>query len=283
MNGVHNEFVAARKNLIRILGALAIYDPRAVIVVGAQAVYLRTVDVILPFAPFTYDSDLALDPRILATTPPIRATLIANGYVHRDNQPGLYWASQESAEAREAGAQVDLLVPEEYAQGPGSRDAGLPGDNERVARRTRGLEAALFDRDSMLIEDLVDPQDRIEAHVAGPAALIIAKAQKIAERVSSNERRLQAKDASDVFRLLRGHEPDDIERRFRHLMNQNECVAPIRRGIQAAQDVFVRGSIGRELFAEATNAEPERVALRESFRLLTSELGQLLAAIGVDA
>jgi hypothetical protein len=278
MNGARREFVVARKNLIRILRALAIYDPRSVIVVGAQAVYLRTSQVVLPFAPFTYDSDLVLNPQLLATSPPIRTTLFENGYVHRDNQPGLYWASGDDARRNEQGTQVDLLVPEEFAQGTSRRDAGLPGDNERVARRTPGLEAALFDHDLIRIEDIADPGDGIDAHVAGPAALIIAKAQKIAERVQA-ERLLQAKDASDVFRVLRGHELDELKDRFRKLLDQTDCADAIRRGIHFTQQVFVSDSIGRELFADVTADEPERESLRESFRVLTLELGEMLSAL----
>jgi hypothetical protein len=60
-------YVAARRVL---LDALTAPEPhgRAFIVVGAQAIYLRTgsADLSMTVAPFTTDGDLALDPRHLA-------------------------------------------------------------------------------------------------------------------------------------------------------------------------------------------------------------------------
>ncbi len=57
------EYVAARKVLLDALMALAPHG-RAIIVAGAQAVYLRTGSADLAVAPFTTDGDLALDPGI---------------------------------------------------------------------------------------------------------------------------------------------------------------------------------------------------------------------------
>lgn len=56
------EYVAARRVLLDALEALRPHEA-AVVLVGAQAVYLRTGPGNLPIAEFTTDGDLAIDPR----------------------------------------------------------------------------------------------------------------------------------------------------------------------------------------------------------------------------
>ncbi len=209
MSGGGDIYRAARENLVRVLRALQVYGPDAIVVVGGQAVYLQCGHDDLPFAPFTLDSDIAVDPRALARVPAIRRVLEEQGYRLRDGQPGLYRAPPIGG-VPATGSAVDILVPEEFAFGRGSRDARLPGDNERAARRTAGLEASLYDKE---LRAIVAPGDGsiIDSYVAGPAALIIAKAEKISERTDD---RVKPKDAADVFRLLRAHERDHIEAAF---------------------------------------------------------------------
>ena len=100
---------------------------------------------------------------------------------------------------------VDLLVPEALA-GPGRRGADLGVHGRTVARRARGLEGALVDRSRHTIGalDLADSRS-CEIWIAGPAALLVAKVHKIAERVGSPARE-RDKDALDVLRLLRAVE-----------------------------------------------------------------------------
>jgi hypothetical protein len=63
------EYVAARRTLLDALAGLG--DQReAVILVGAQAIYLHTgEDDGLAVAPFTTDADLSLDPDLLRPDP----------------------------------------------------------------------------------------------------------------------------------------------------------------------------------------------------------------------
>ena len=80
----------------------------------------------------------------------------------------------------------------------------MPGHAKEVARKTRGLEAALIDNHVVMMGAL-DPADvrAFDVAIAGPTALLIAKAHKIAERVAEREhRRLEDKDALDMLRLL---------------------------------------------------------------------------------
>ena len=97
---------------------------------------------------------------------------------------------------------VDLLVPEAVS-GPGKRAARLGAHGDRVARKGRGLEAALVDNVVMTIDAFEKEGDRrFEVAVAGPSALLVAKLHKLADREGSPGQ-LDGKDALDVYRLLR--------------------------------------------------------------------------------
>jgi hypothetical protein len=272
--GARDGYGVARRNLIRALRALGGYRRDAVVVVGAQAVYIQTRESDpAPFLPFTRDTDIVVDPRILETVPPIHQTLLDHGYRHRRNDPGLYWAPGSSDEQPLDGAAVDILVPEEFAVGKSRRDARIPGDNERAARRVRGLEAALYDKDIVRVEPPDDGEAGVDAFVAGPAALITAKAQKIAERGGE---RLKAKDASDVFLLLRSFEVAELQQRFALLAAVQEIGVPLRQSIEAVRDIFVAGTRGRTLFSAAVGNDPRRPELLDAFRSLTRELGRAI-------
>jgi len=67
-------YILARRVLLDALDALGAHRD-AVILVGAQAVYLRTGDADLAVAPYTTDGDLVLDPAILGLTPPLESAL----------------------------------------------------------------------------------------------------------------------------------------------------------------------------------------------------------------
>jgi len=57
-------------------------------------------------------------------------------------------------------------------------------DSFKNSRKARGLEATLVDQQLTRIETLDDGDDRaFDVAVAGPAALLVAKFHKIAERV----------------------------------------------------------------------------------------------------
>lgn len=188
--------VQARSALLDALEALASHR-EAVIVIGAQAIYLQTGNAQVALAEATKDSDLALDPRLIPDEPLIEEAMIRAGfYPNRNNQPGA-WMNP-------AGIPVDLMVPEGLA-GPGSRGtrgARIPPHSQRSTRRAAGLEAVVVDNAAMVIGALDETDHRRHtARVAGPAALLVAKIHKIAER-QDDPRRLNDKDAHDVYRLL---------------------------------------------------------------------------------
>ncbi len=185
--------VAARSALLDALEALGAHRDD-VVVVGAQAVYLRSGRATVAIAEFTKDSDLVVDPRQLAAEPLLENAMRAAGFLPAaSNQPGA-WVNQQNIP-------VDLMVPDALQTGR-NRSAQIPPHSDRATRRTVGLEACVVQHTAMTIKAL-DPADRrsTEANVASTAALIVAKIHKIYER-KDNPRRLNNKDAHDVYRLL---------------------------------------------------------------------------------
>jgi hypothetical protein len=126
-------------------------------------------------------------------------------------EPGIWLAPAGIADS-ELFVPVDLIVPEGAYTGGGSRGARLGPHGKRAARRAVGLEAALIDNSTMTITAL-DPDDErsIDAQVAGPAALLVAKAHKINDRLKSPRvDRLVDKDAADALRLMQATSARDV-------------------------------------------------------------------------
>lgn len=186
-------YIQARRVLLDALEALG--DQRdALVLVGAQAIYLHTGEGDLAVAPYTTDGDIALDPSELSDTPKLEEAMRAGGFDLDLQQPGV-WLGPE-------GVVIDLLVPESV--GGGGRRGGRLGEHgNRAARKARGLEAALVDNEPMEIAALAaDDERRCQIAVAGPAALLISKLHKLGERQEAAGRS-EDKDALDVLRLLR--------------------------------------------------------------------------------
>jgi hypothetical protein len=62
------EYIEARRVLLDVLSALR-EQRDAVVLVGAQAVYLRAADRPPAYQPFTTDADIVLDPSLLTDQP----------------------------------------------------------------------------------------------------------------------------------------------------------------------------------------------------------------------
>jgi hypothetical protein len=208
-------YVRARGALLDAVKALGAHLD-AVVLVGAQAIYLHTGDADLAVAEYTTDADFTVSPDVLSETPLLGDLLQGAGFTTQDD-PGA-WLSPD-------GIHVDIMVPEALA-GPGTRGARLGPHGKRAARRAKGLEGALVDRDMRAISAL-DPADtrQVSMWVAGPGALLVAKIHKIAERVDHQDR-VRDKDALDVLRLLRATDTDDLARRLRSLL-EHDLSAPV--------------------------------------------------------
>lgn len=214
-------YVAARKVLLDALVALAPHG-RAVIVAGAQAIYLHTGAHDIGVAPYTTDGDLALDPTLLGEDPELEATMRAAGFdilPQPGGQPGI-WVVTVNIEGVETLVPIDLIVPDAVAPPGGRRSARIAPHGPQSAHKAVGLEAALVDHTPMTINALDPDDDRsITVEVAGLAALLVAKAYKISDRLKENKSdRLSDKDAADVYRIMQTASPRDLGETLRRLV-----------------------------------------------------------------
>lgn len=267
--------VRSRAALLDALDALEVHRD-SVIVIGAQAIYLRTSRAPVALAEATKDSDLALDPRLLDDDPLLENAMAAAGFF-RDLEAG-----QPGAWMNPAGIPVDLMVPEQLAGGGGknSRGARIPPHDKHATRRARGLEAALVDNDEMTVTAL-DPTDARshDVRVAGTAALVIAKAHKIGERAASSPHRLNDKDAHDIYRILIDTETDELAFKFRELLEHDLSGTITGEALVHLRDLFAPGpdATGSMMAGRAEEGvgEPATVALQTS--ILTADLLEALS------
>ena len=260
MNQPHTEpdqeYIEARRVLLdALLGLRPQRD--AVVVAGAQAIYVRTGPSGLPIADFTTDGDLALDPARLRDAPTIGELMEAAGFklavFQGSPEPGI-WEATAIVNGKEIKIPVDLIVPEGVADTRGTRGARLGPHGKRAARKTAGLEAALVDNQIIRIEAL-DPADRrsSEAKVAGVAALLIAKSHKLNDRVESGRQdRLEDKDASDVVRLMQTSSAAAVAGTLLGLVEHPSAGAPTKLAIQHFETLFgTRSGVGIEMAIRA--------------------------------
>lgn len=270
MNGDRDPTVLARASLLDALQALSRHSP-ALVVVGAQAIYLRVGEAYTHVSPFTTDGDLMIDPSFLADDPRIGDLMKGAGFHLLEGDVGV-WASAEG------GVTVDLLVPGSVG-GAGRRGARLGPHGKRVAKKVPGLEGALVDRDPMTVR-AIDRSDRraFDVAVAGPAALLISKLHKLSDR-QDQPRRLGNKDALDVYRILQGCRPDDVARRYERLLNDPRTCEVASRGKEMLPNLFGSAkSVGSSMAADAVLGLDDRDFVATSSALLARELMTALEA-----
>jgi hypothetical protein len=276
-------YVAARRVLLDVLAALSEHR-RAVIVIGAQAIYLRTEGVpTAGVSAFTTDADLALDPDQLGRTPPLEEVMRRAGFSQDRTRVGT-WSMSVDVGGLAYPVDVDLLVPHQVAPQPGRRSAGLVGHEPVSARWADGLEAVLVDHDVMRIGSL-DPNSRqvASAKVAGPAALPISKLFKIADRAAERDLtphrrdRLTDRDASDIYRLFQAT-------RLQHMAAgmRSSAASPISgevtaRGLEYLTRFFGRrGGLGIQMATRALAAVVPADTIEELSTRYVLDLKELL-------
>jgi hypothetical protein len=209
----------------------------AVVVVGAQAIYLHSGAIELAVDEYTTDADLTIDPALLHESPEIESAMRA-AHFERGNRVGA-WIVYRDIAGVPTQVEVDLMVPEAVGGG-GRRAARLPGHGKEVARKARGLEAALVDKAMTTIHalDAADTRSFV-VPVAGPAALLVAKLHKIAERVSEREqRRLDDKDALDILRLLQATDTNVLAAALVQLLQVDFARDVTREALVVLKDQF---------------------------------------------
>ncbi len=237
--------VAARQVLLEALDALRAHR-EALILVGAQAVYLRSHDADFAIAAFTSDGDLTLDPNLLGPDPRLHEAMEAAGFALATGsggpQPGK-WLRTVPIDGVNHDIPVDLIVPARFA-GPGRRGARIPPHPTTAAMRAPGLEVALADHEPMLITSLDPEYDSraVQVQVAGVAALLVAKAHKIADRLTDAQagktHRLTDKDAGDVVRLMTTSNARRIQATLRGLFEQPAIADVTHTGLDLLQAQF---------------------------------------------
>lgn len=264
-------YVAAREVLLDALDALG-EQRQAVILAGAQAIYLHTGDAELAVAEYTTDGDLVVDPALLQAAPRLHAAMEAGGF-RLDIHPGI-WLRSRLIEGVLTDVPVDLLVPDAVA-GAGRRGARLGEHGDKSGRRVRGLEGVLVDH-SMFTIDAFGPDDprRFEIRVAGPSALLVAKLHKIADRTAERRgNRLDDKDALDVLRLLRAVQTTTLATGLRRLLADEVAQAVAREAVDHLAQLFgATGAPGTQMAVQATERLEDPAAIAGSCVALTTRL-----------
>lgn len=209
--------VRSRRLLIDVITALA--DHRdALTVLGAHAVIEVTQGLAdVPPDDSTRDGDLGVTPSLLLPSPKLAEVMESLGfeqeYVER---PGIWSPISQHELNIHARDTIDLIAPyavsyEEGAKKP--RRAARVGEHGKSAvSATRGTELTTVDRELVQLRSF-DDGPGVETSVAGPSALLCAKAYKLHDRMdvtelARNGERLRPKDFADVYRLMLAVEPE---------------------------------------------------------------------------
>jgi hypothetical protein len=238
------EYIAARRVLLDAIEALGT-NRKAVILVGAQAIYLHTGESNLAVAPYTTDADLVLDPSKLKDKPDL-SSVMKNAGFELTIKPGTWTKKIDEVD-------VDFLVPTSLA-GSGRRGARLGVHGNEFARKSNGLEATIVDNTLLQISSFEDTDRRcFDILVAGVAALLIAKLHKIAERQNDNDR-LQNKDALDILRILRSSETDSLAATLKNLSAHQMCSKVTLESRSFLKTLFSnRNAIGSQMVVRASS------------------------------
>lgn len=267
-SGEPDLLVRARSALLDALDAL-VEHRHSIVVIGAQAIYLHTGGAAVALAEVTKDSDLALDPRSLGERPLLEDAMRAAGF-EQDDQPGT-WINAE-------GIPVDLMVPEALAGTGGRRGARVPPHSIRAMRRAAGLEAAVVDHRPMRIESLAPEDTRMHSvRVAGPAALLISKVFKIAEREGQRDR-LRDKDAHDIYRLLEAVSREDLTASLSRLREDALAGDVTRTALVSLERLFAAGpdALGSSMAGRAEEGVGDPEVVSASIAMLARELLEAL-------
>jgi hypothetical protein len=281
------EVISSRRALIDVIVGLAAHSD-ALTVLGGHAVIEVTQDIPnLPPDDTTSDGDLGVTPELLGDDPKIGERMAELGYeAARPERPGI-WSpiSQRDRDIHQRDS-VDLIAPLEVAYPPGTRrptrGARVGAHGAHAVSATRGTELSVIDRRRMMLRSF-DDGPGVEVNVAGPAALLCAKAYKLHDRMDLRElrrngERLRSKDFADLYRLTLAISPEDARAVFTEGENTDRIGQAVKLGreylleiLDDEEDVAVRvadawGDVSQE------SAFREHIAnWRERFR---AEVGQ---------
>lgn len=242
----NDELAEARAVLLRGLRALG-PQREALTLVGAQAVYEHTRHLRKVQPTLTTDGDTCLTPRLVDPSVDIAEAMLEAGFTPHPDRPGIWGIDVDGRRVA-----FDILVPEALA-GPGRRGARVPGQSKRYIGRAAGLELAVLDRSIHIVEQLDGVGTAEDVYVAGPSALMCAKAYKLMERIGERDRggrdRVKPKDAGDVWRLMLASDPVTVSAVFAGAEPDPAIGEAIALGRRYLTDLFARGGLGLRLAA----------------------------------
>jgi len=261
-------YVASRSALLDALDALHDHI-NGLVLIGAHAVYLHAGESGIAVADYTEDADLAINPDLISDEPLFGTALGRAGFTRTDDQGR--WLTPK-------GVYVDLLVPDAVAGRPSRRSADLGPHGRGIARRAAGLEPALVDQQATEVEAL-EPGDqrRITVQVAGPSALVVAKAIKIDERREYRGQELD-KDALDIVRLLQALDTESLAEPFQRLLTSELSRQSTKDGIESLDRLFARpDSPGAQMAARAVAGIESPTVIAASASALAVDLMTAIA------
>lgn len=273
------EYIEARRVLLDALDAMQPHLD-AVVLVGAQAVYLRTAGRIEGYQPFTTDADVVVDPTLLGPIPPLGDAMRAAGFTLTD-EPGVWEARlARPGLADDIVVPVDLIVPEELAPKAGRRSARLPGAHGKAtARKSSGLAGAVVDNFPITISVLEDDDKRAtRVNVASYGALLVAKLHKLGDRLATPQR-LEAKDAGDVYRLFDVCVPDAMATTLRVLLDDERSSATTTKALAYLDELFLTlTAVGTSLAVDALRIVLPSATVTAATTAYVAELRRLLGS-----
>lgn len=275
MTDLAPEYIAARRTLLDVYEALLDHHD-SFIHIGSQAIYHHTGDVELNVPEFTTDADLAINTVGLLSEPEIGDVLRKAGFL-----PGPPGCPDPGHWCNDAGVYVDLMVASNQAgtMKSSARAARIAPHEKMTARIARGVEPALIDNEIATISALETGDNRsLRIRVASPAALLVAKAIKLSERMEradTQPSRLKEKDALDGFRILQAIETDELVVGFAKHRTDESAAAVSTEAIEVLR-AHASTPEGR-ITQLATSAAQGETTVAPAFAHLTQEL---LSALG---
>lgn len=135
----------------------------------------------------------------------------------------------------------------------GAADVGAHG--KHAVSAARGTELSVLDRQLISLRSFDDGPD-VEAYVAGPSALLCAKAYKIHDRLDPAERRrnadrLRPKDYADLYRLLLAITPEEAAEVFARSIADERIGEAVTLGCRHLLDVLEDSANAGSMVADA--------------------------------
>jgi len=267
-------YAISRETLIDAIEALKRLSSEGFVLVGAQAVYLRSPEIELPIPPFTLDGDVVVDPRKIRRPRAILESLETAGFTLRGHN-GLYHRKNAPLDQLRA-TEIDVFVPARFdseweMDGFSARDASAVMSQE-------GLELALVDHSPMLMEAVGESRLPLLVEVAGIGALVVAKAWKLGERYGRGHEEFSsvAKDVLDIYRLLKASEKERVSAALRSIPQEARYRDTALKAATYLRDVITNDGPGIALIYELLGEGAESQIIAASLDALAIEFCSLV-------